>query len=243
MNARKVVEPICLDVLLKWRGDEETGRDQMDEILREVVIITDSEGEHDEGLDETTDHEDDSDEEGELTSSSSEDESEQPGAHSHLQHVNALVTTNSRQQGVDPTSASYHTQSMLREPVILSGPGNLDRGFSQGRTQPGVVGVQPTRRSNRIVKKQEKLAQKGFQRYRNALADAIQRRDNGFIVTGQTHERSTPGIPGGRIISSEQMLPSDVHQGPDYTIPRRMHQGTSNNAVHIVGVSSTSLVR
>ncbi|KAH6885776.1 hypothetical protein B0T10DRAFT_84356 [Thelonectria olida] len=42
-NARKVVESLCLDTLVKWRGDEETGRDQLDEILREVVVISDSE--------------------------------------------------------------------------------------------------------------------------------------------------------------------------------------------------------
>ncbi|PQE30363.1 alanine and arginine rich protein [Rutstroemia sp. NJR-2017a WRK4] len=58
INARKAVEPVCLDVLVKWRGDEETGRDQMDEILREVVIITDSEDE-----DESSDEDDTSDEE------------------------------------------------------------------------------------------------------------------------------------------------------------------------------------
>lgn len=67
MNARKVVEPVCLDVLVKWRGDEETGRDQMDEILREVVIITDSEE-----SDESSEDDDSSDEDGEVTSSSSE---------------------------------------------------------------------------------------------------------------------------------------------------------------------------
>lgn len=66
MNARKAVEPVCLDVLVKWRGDEETGRDQMDEILREVVIITDSENESD-----SSDDDDSSDEEGEVTSASS----------------------------------------------------------------------------------------------------------------------------------------------------------------------------
>lgn len=66
MNARKAVEPVCLDVLVKWRGDEETGRDQMDEIIREVVIITDSEEE-----DDSSDDEDSSDEEGEVTSASS----------------------------------------------------------------------------------------------------------------------------------------------------------------------------
>lgn len=65
MNARKLVEPVCLDILVKWRGDEETGRDQMDEILREVVIITDSEDEGgDSSDDETTDEE-----EGEISDS------------------------------------------------------------------------------------------------------------------------------------------------------------------------------
>ncbi|KAF4977719.1 hypothetical protein FZEAL_5813 [Fusarium zealandicum] len=44
-NARKVVEALCLDTLVKWRGDEESGRDQLDEILREVVVISDSDEE------------------------------------------------------------------------------------------------------------------------------------------------------------------------------------------------------
>ncbi|KXJ97151.1 hypothetical protein Micbo1qcDRAFT_5825 [Microdochium bolleyi] len=44
-NARKAVEKPCLDVIVKWRGDEETGRDQLDEILREVIEISDSEDE------------------------------------------------------------------------------------------------------------------------------------------------------------------------------------------------------
>lgn len=47
VNARKAVEPLCLDHLVKWRGDEETGRDQLDEILCEVVVISDSESEDD----------------------------------------------------------------------------------------------------------------------------------------------------------------------------------------------------
>ncbi|KAI1471832.1 uncharacterized protein F4812DRAFT_467763 [Daldinia caldariorum] len=44
-NARKAVEKPCLDVIVKWRGDEETGRDQLDEILREVIEISDTEDE------------------------------------------------------------------------------------------------------------------------------------------------------------------------------------------------------
>lgn len=51
-NARKVVEQLCLDTLVQWRGDEETGRDQLDEILREVVVISDSDtGESDDESD------------------------------------------------------------------------------------------------------------------------------------------------------------------------------------------------
>lgn len=47
-NARRLVEPVCLQIIMKWRGDEETGRDQLDEILREVVIIPDSDDEGEE---------------------------------------------------------------------------------------------------------------------------------------------------------------------------------------------------
>ncbi|KAI6092822.1 hypothetical protein F4821DRAFT_223364 [Hypoxylon rubiginosum] len=42
-NARKAVEKPCLAIIVKWRGDEETGRDQLDEILREVIEISDTE--------------------------------------------------------------------------------------------------------------------------------------------------------------------------------------------------------
>ncbi|KAM0455774.1 hypothetical protein ACHAO4_003851 [Trichoderma viride] len=51
--ARKTVESLCLDILVKWRGDEETGRDQLDEILREVVVISDSEDDEDDEEDST----------------------------------------------------------------------------------------------------------------------------------------------------------------------------------------------
>lgn len=54
-NARKAVAPLCLDYLVKWRGDEETGRDQLDEILREVVVISDSEDDEDDENDDTED--------------------------------------------------------------------------------------------------------------------------------------------------------------------------------------------
>lgn len=65
-NARKAVESLCLDYLVKWRGDEETGRDQLDEILCEVIVISDSES--------------DSDDEYESSSASSADEITAEGA-------------------------------------------------------------------------------------------------------------------------------------------------------------------
>jgi hypothetical protein len=70
LNARKVVEPICLDFIVKWRGDEETGRDQMEEILREVVVLSDSEDDDDDDDDssEEEDDEESSDDEVEITS-------------------------------------------------------------------------------------------------------------------------------------------------------------------------------
>ncbi|KAK1832667.1 hypothetical protein QBC39DRAFT_255887 [Podospora conica] len=61
VNARKAVEPVCLDILVKWRGDEETGRDQLDEILCEVVVISDSESEDDDDEGDDEDEESSSD--------------------------------------------------------------------------------------------------------------------------------------------------------------------------------------
>jgi len=50
-NARKVVENLCLDIVVKWRGDEENGRDDLDVILKEVVVISDDEDEEDQDQD------------------------------------------------------------------------------------------------------------------------------------------------------------------------------------------------
>lgn len=54
------MEKQCLDILVKWRGDEETGRDQLGDILREVVVISDADD--DSGSEESEDGEDSSDE-------------------------------------------------------------------------------------------------------------------------------------------------------------------------------------
>ncbi|KAL2116600.1 hypothetical protein VTJ04DRAFT_8768 [Mycothermus thermophilus] len=43
--ARKAVEDICLDILRKWRGDEENGRDDAENMFREIIMISDSDSE------------------------------------------------------------------------------------------------------------------------------------------------------------------------------------------------------
>ncbi|OHF00378.1 hypothetical protein CORC01_04359 [Colletotrichum orchidophilum] len=48
-NARRATEQLCLDFLVKWRGDDENGRNQLDEILREVVVLSDDSDDEDSG--------------------------------------------------------------------------------------------------------------------------------------------------------------------------------------------------
>lgn len=55
-NSRKITEQVCLDVLVKWRGDDENGQDQLDEILREVVVISDSDSDESDGEVEESDN-------------------------------------------------------------------------------------------------------------------------------------------------------------------------------------------
>ncbi|OIW27520.1 hypothetical protein CONLIGDRAFT_435850 [Coniochaeta ligniaria NRRL 30616] len=74
-NARRAVEELCLDILVKWRGDEENGRDQLDEILREVVVISDSEDDYEDDDEEDEDDDEDADaEDTDMTSGESSDE-------------------------------------------------------------------------------------------------------------------------------------------------------------------------
>jgi hypothetical protein len=65
-QARRTVESLCLDILVKWRGDEETGRDQLDEVLREIVVIDDSEDEEDVDSESEEEESEDDTEEGEV---------------------------------------------------------------------------------------------------------------------------------------------------------------------------------
>ncbi|KAG9235466.1 hypothetical protein BJ875DRAFT_270317 [Amylocarpus encephaloides] len=113
INARKAVEPVCLDILLKWRGDEETGRDQMDEILREVVIITDNE---DDSSEDDGSEDDSSEEEGEITSASSEGVPSEPAYRIQQRPIapNPVHPPKKRRKGPpppDPNAISTRTRS------------------------------------------------------------------------------------------------------------------------------------
>lgn len=145
MNARKVVEQVCLDVLVKWRGDEETGRDQMDEILREIVIITDSEGE-----DDSSSEEDTSEEDGEVTPISSTEVSLAPASRNQ-QRAAQPEHDSGGFVGGQPTNGDM-----------------IDLGAVSSRTR---AKVNPKAR-------QERRAQRGFDRYQAAWDDALHRRQN-----------------------------------------------------------------
>ncbi|KAF2838842.1 hypothetical protein M501DRAFT_934488 [Patellaria atrata CBS 101060] len=45
MDARRHVEPACLNQLLKWRGEDESGPTELEDIFRETIIIDDSDDE------------------------------------------------------------------------------------------------------------------------------------------------------------------------------------------------------
>ncbi|CAK7228858.1 hypothetical protein SEUCBS140593_007051 [Sporothrix eucalyptigena] len=114
---------LCLDVLVKWRGDEETGRDQLDEILREVIVISDSEGEDD----------DDNGEDDEADSSGVEsgDLAAEP---SYLPYPAAGAT--GRRVVPEPGTASRRIQRPLAEP---------EAPVPMYRDETGPIFVQPVR--------------------------------------------------------------------------------------------------
>lgn len=145
MNARKVVEPVCLDFIVKWRGDEETGRDQMDEILREVVIITDSEE-----SDESSEEDDSSDEEGEATSASS----------ASLPQLASRDRNQLAQQ-----------QNQVPEPSMAAHPKHNIENEMPAR---GAVSSQHQPKANNKVQRDKRM-QRGFKRYQAAWDDAVHR--------------------------------------------------------------------
>lgn len=152
-NARKAVVPLCLDYLVKWRGDEETGRDQLDEILREVVVISDTEDEED---DEEEEEEADEDEDTEDTEPTSAENSDNEPGRSHGVVMSPVggqernVSTSYIGGYRDPREVRPNGQSTERE---------------RARTQ---------RRARIRAGKGANTEQRGFQRYRAVRDQAWQ---------------------------------------------------------------------
>lgn len=134
------MEPVCLDIIAKWRGDEETGRDQLDEILREVVVITDSEEEDDE---------------------SEEDDSPEPMEISHSNSPAQVSST--RPQRRTPGSKSIPMQASSGQ---LADPRLALRTPSQA---PAVVEAQHDRRMPRGLQRYEAAWQAALRRRQDSL--------------------------------------------------------------------------
>ncbi|KAL7943857.1 hypothetical protein V8C42DRAFT_328661 [Trichoderma barbatum] len=135
-NARRTVESLCLDILVKWRGDEETGRDQLDEILREVVVISDSEDDDDE------DDEDDDDED------STDYTSDEDADHARLTPMPVYRSAPPLRHVHQPDRSP--PRSPVREAIpVFSPPPN---GVTLGYTGHG--------------RREDRRAQRGFRRYR-----------------------------------------------------------------------------
>ncbi|KAL2170517.1 hypothetical protein VTG60DRAFT_4803 [Thermothelomyces hinnuleus] len=143
VNARKAVESLCLDILVKWRGDEETGRDQLDEILREVIVISDSESDE-------SDEEDDDEDEDEDESSDTSSEDESP--------VNGVAR--------DDRPARETLPPADLSPASLTTNKTRSEGFRASHAPQKIK--KPTREDKRAAK----WAHRGFQRYQAARDQA-----------------------------------------------------------------------
>jgi hypothetical protein len=158
-NARKAVESLCLDILVKWRGDEETGRDQLEEVLREVVVISDSEDE-----DET-----DSDEDEDSASNTSEGIEE---VTADVFNQTAPLTRNAHTQP-QPQGQS-HTGAKIKSTKNWCNKANIIAERSQPHDVPA-ISSRTRSKTNPKQSRKAKKAQKGFRRYQ-AWQQAVSRR-------------------------------------------------------------------
>jgi hypothetical protein len=204
INARKVVEPVCLDVLVKWRGDEETGRDQMDEILREVVIITDSEE-----SDESSEEDDSSDEDGEVTSSSTESIS-QPAPNT----LNR--STLPQAQVAVPGIINQRHEIRDREPiapgVAVSSPGHDSKSHRHKKTQRGFKRYQAAW-DDAVHRHQAPESAAPNTRFEDPM---VRRRQLGIVSPVQNHNEYTAPT-------------TSEYRAPPYNAPEQGHYADLND--------------
>lgn len=153
-NARKAVESLCLDTLVKWRGDEETGRDQLDEVLREIVVIDDSDEEDNES-------EEESESENEEEEEKNSDITADGAAEVNLDATNATSTLPQKlPQSTQPSKAQINSNPLSTHPInpLNKTPGVASR--TRSKTKP-----KKTKKSRRRNKS-----------YQAAWQDALKRR-------------------------------------------------------------------
>lgn len=189
-TARATIEASCLEILVKWRGDEETGRDQMDEVLREVVVISDSEVSDSEETDDT----DDEMEEGEVTDD---------GANTDVEMVD-----------IQPPSVSSNPQTPLNEPrqkevvSLLSSP---HPATAQTGSDTGMACQHNLRTSRNLIREAERNERKGFKRYQ-AWNEAITRHQRNAdaipVTSSQDHSGQAKDHQPGLYDHSQPNPPS-----------------------------------
>lgn len=171
-NARRAVESLCLDLILKWRGDEETGRDQLDEVLREIVVISDTE-------------EDDSDDEGDDEDSSSDD-SEDMASDKEVAPV------------AIPSSVAEPRPSLPAPPVRRARINHIQT--TESEREGGNISSRLRTRKTKNVLRKERRNRKGFKRYdkryETAWKEALNRRKPHKDLDAPAEFSALASIPG-----------------------------------------------
>jgi hypothetical protein len=143
---------LCLDILVKWRGDEETGRDQVDEMLREIVVIDDSDEEDNE-----------SEEESESETEEEEEEGSDEAAEVNPERTNAPTILSQKppaeSQSNQPAKAPAANNQHSTHPVNTSNQSQGIASRTRSKTKP----------------KKSKKARRNNKRYQ-AWQDALKRR-------------------------------------------------------------------
>ena len=220
-HARKTVEAVCLDIIVKWRGDEENGRDTLDSILREVVVISDSEGEDDS---------DDEDSDDVILISPLSTGPGQRGADASA--VPSAVASENVERPRQVRNASTAVPKTPRRKTPAT-PGNAKR----------------TAKALRRERKTAKKAKRGFKRYQAAWEQAVDRNRHGQEVenappsAGLAMRRSpgygsyAPTHPDHNAWAQLPCQPSHVHSNSHviYVGPARRPEATNPEFAQVDG--------
>ncbi|CAN8103553.1 unnamed protein product [Discula destructiva] len=126
--ARKAVERQSLDILVQWRGDEETGRDEMGDILREVIVISDADDDSDTG------DSDDSEAEDESNDDDSAGDIDAAPTSGVLDPIDNGVITNEKRR---PRRRTRKPKARRDRVSKLDGPGHPKKNLSAKRDKRG----------------------------------------------------------------------------------------------------------